>query len=133
MPQGPIASAAYAKNFATGLSQPQLVDASGLHLTTNGGTTATYNLTTATVIKATPGRMARITIVNAGTTGGSFTLNDCATTGAAAASNEIWSVAFNGSGVVAGASFLLDWPCATGIVLSAVPSGGTPIVSVSWS
>ncbi len=26
----------------------------------------------------------------------------------------------------------LDWPCATGIVLSAVP-GGTPIIAVSYS
>lgn len=97
-----------------------------------GGTKSALNQTVAAVIKATPGRMVRITIVNAGTTGGSFTLNDCATTGAAAAANQIWSVAFNGSGVVAGASFQIDWPCLTGIVLSAVPTGGTPIVAISY-
>lgn len=97
-----------------------------------GGTKSALNVTTASVIKATPGHLARITIVNAGTTGGTFTFNDCATTGAATSANTIWAVAFNGSGVVAGASFNIDWPCLTGIVLSAVPTGGTPIVAISY-
>jgi hypothetical protein len=41
-------------------------------------------------------------------------------------------VAFNGTGVVAGASFDIQMPVTNGIVLSAVPTGGTPIIAVSY-
>jgi hypothetical protein len=36
------------------------------------------------------------------------------------------------SGATVGTIFSLDWPCASGIVLSAVPDGA-PIIAVSFS
>lgn len=91
------------------------------------------NVSVASVIKATPGRIMRLVIIAPGTTSGAFTLNDCATTGAATAANTIFSLPFNGANNIAGATFTLDWPCTTGIVLSAVPGAGSPIVAISFS
>jgi hypothetical protein len=96
------------------------------------GISSALNLTAASVVKTGAGRLCRVVIINPGTTGGTFTLNDCATVGAAAAANTIFSVAFNGTGVVAGASFDIQMPVTNGIVLSAVPTGGTPIIAVSY-
>src|SRR5271166_1728803 len=93
----------------------------GANLVSGGGSRATYNLTTAAVIKATPGRLCKCVIVNGGTGSGAFTFNDCATTGAAAAGNEIFTIAY---AAAIGTVYTLDWPCGTGIVLSAVPGGG---------
>lgn len=98
----------------------------------NGGRSASYNLTAAVAIKATAGRLRKIVVQAPGSTGGAFTFNDCATTGAAAAGNQIWTIPYNGAANVAGAIFELNWPCATGITLSAVPTGGSPIVAVSY-
>lgn len=110
---------------------PMLLDAQGALQTTQGGTKSALNLTAATVIKATPGRLAKITVVGGGTASmGAFTLNDCATTGAASAANEIATIP---SGAVAGTSITIDWPCLVGIVLSAVPSAGSPILAVSFT
>lgn len=44
------------------------------------------NITAATVLKVGPGRLVKLVVVVAGAAG---TVNDCATTGAAAASNEL--------------------------------------------
>jgi hypothetical protein len=59
------------------------------------------------------------------------------TSGGTAASfgigNQIWSLAYNATANVAGAAInLLAWPCAYGIVLSAVP-GGSPALNVAYS
>ncbi len=113
MPQTPIGG-----NVINGASMVGYADGSAL------------NLTSAAVIKATGGYLVRISIINAGTTGGAFTFNDCSTTGAAATANEIFTLAYSAASV--GQIIYLDWPCANGIVLSAVPTGGTPIVSVSY-
>jgi hypothetical protein len=98
----------------------------------NGGRSAALNQTAAAVIKAGPGRIRKIIIIDPGTTSGAFTLNDCLTTGAAAAANVVWTQAYNAALAVKGQVITLDWPCATGIVLSAVPGGGTPIIAVSY-
>ncbi len=95
------------------------------------GNTATYNVTAAAVIKATAGRVWRIVVIAPGTTGGVLTLNDCAATADAAIGNEIFSVGF--AGLTAGQVITLEWPCRVGIVVSAVPSGGSPIYAVSWA
>src|SRR5271157_1312379 len=97
------------------------------------GTSSKLNMSAAAVVKATPGRLCKITIVNAGTTGGAFTFNDCATTAAAAAGNIVWTQAYNAAAAVAGQVISLDWPCLVGLVLSAVPTGGTPLISVSYN
>lgn len=82
---------------------------------------ATYNLTAATVVKATPGKLARISVIVAGSAVG--TANNCITTGAVAAANEI-AVIPNTVGVI-----VLEWPCSAGITV--VPGTGQTI-AVSW-
>ena len=99
----------------------------------SGGTNSALNVTAAKTLKSSPGRVARITIVAPGSTGGAFTLNDCLTVTAATTSNEVWSLAYNATANVGGAVFNIDWPFKTGIVLSAVPTGGSPIASISYS
>ena len=90
------------------------LDNSGRLITTNSGITPVYNVTAATVIKALPGYVVTIAVIVAGSAVG--TVNDCATTGAAAVGNQV-AVAPNTVGVIQ-----LDWPCATGIVV--VPGTG---------
>jgi hypothetical protein len=87
-----------------------------------GGVSAANNLTSAQVIKALPGVCVRIICIAAGT----LTLNDCATTGAAAATNEFFPAAL---ACTAGQIFELDWPCSAGIVASVV----TGTFSVAFS
>jgi hypothetical protein len=57
---------------------------------------------------------------------GAFTLNDCATLDAAGAANVVFTI---GYGVKIGTVIVLDWPCAVGIVLSAVPDDAVLAVS----
>jgi hypothetical protein len=102
-------------------------------IVSRGGLNTKLNQTVAAVINAAPGRLAVVTIVSPGSTGGAFTINDCLTTGAAAASNVLWSLTYNSSLNVSGAVFTIDLPAAVGIVLSAVPTGGSPIISISYS
>lgn len=83
------------------------------------GTQQKYNITAAAVVKAFPGVLSKISCNVACTT---FTVNDCATTGAAAASNQIWSGA-----LTAGQVLPLDWPCKTGIVVSAITGTGAAV------
>jgi len=90
-------------------------------LTTSGGQFASYNITAAKVVKVGAGRVIRVNVLVAGSAAG--TVNDCATTGAAAIGNEIASIP-NTVGEV-----LLEWPCAIGIVV--VPGTGQTL-SVSY-
>lgn len=87
------------------------------------------DISAAVVVKATPGKLARVTIQALGTAG-AFVLNDVATTGAAAAANQIASIAFNATGVAAGIPIEFEWPCLVGIVVSAVTTGG--VIAVSY-
>lgn len=80
------------------------------------------NITASTVLKASPGRAVRVSVIVAGSAAGS--LNDCATTGAAAASNEV-AVIPNTVGV-----YEIDWPCGTGIVI--VPGTGQTLAAVVY-
>jgi hypothetical protein len=118
------------KKLSTGLLSPASLDSGTgmLLLSSSGGNTNSLNITAASVIKASPGRLARVIIVNPGTAG-SFTFNDCLTAGAASAANTVWSVLFDGTGVAAGVTFAIDFPFNTGIVLSAVATGGVLAVS----
>jgi hypothetical protein len=94
-----------------------------------GGLHAHFNVTAAAVVKASPGTLYRVQVITAGT-GGSLTLNDCTTTGAAATTNQIITVAFGT--LVAGYTLWIDWPCLSGIVVSAVPTGGA-VLAISYS
>jgi hypothetical protein len=81
-----------------------------------------FNITAATVVKATPGTILRFNVVSAGTAAG--TINDCATTGAAAAANAVATIP-EVVGPVA-----LDWPCAVGIV---VTPGAGQVLSILFA
>lgn len=79
-----------------------------------GASSAAYNIAAAGPIKATPGRLYTLVCIAAGT----ITLNDSATTGAAAAANEIFPAAL---AMTAGQVINLNgWPCGVGITASVV-------------
>lgn len=78
------------------------------------------NLAASTVVKAGPGRLMKVSVNVAGAVG---TVNDCLTTGAAAAANQIGVIP-----AVVGV-YTFDWPCLTGIVY--VP-GAAQVVSVTY-
>lgn len=115
------------KNQANALAAGQL-DAEGVSLLVANGLATALDITAAKVIKTGKGRCVRLVIITAGSAG-NWTLNDCATTGAAAASNELFSVA--GSGTAAGSVFTIDAPVTNGIVVSAVGTGGVAILVYS--
>jgi hypothetical protein len=106
------------------------IQAGGANLVTTGGSFSKLNVTAAVVIKATPGRLCKVIVNGTVGTGATYTFNDCATVGAAAASNQI--VVLSGTTAV-GSPITLDWPCTVGIVLSVFATGGAPILSVSYS
>lgn len=110
---GALLSAEYA-----GVAKPLLVDANGALIVADnqGSETSVYNITVATVIKATAGVVGKISCIVAGSTTG--TLNDCATTGAVATSNEIAIIPL----AVTTSPLLYDWTTSTGIVV--VPGTG---------
>lgn len=120
MPQSPLAGGT--DNFGNPVAMHQ----------TRGGSQTKLNMTAAAVVKGSKGRVARVTIVSPGTTGGAFTLNDATTVGGANAGNVIWTLPVASALNVAGQVFDLDWPCANGIVLSAVPTTAGPIINVSY-
>lgn len=127
MPQNPL-QATIALNQENAQASARLDAVNNLN-TQSGGASSSLDITAAKVIKATPGRLRRLVVLGVVGTGGSITLNDCATTGAAAAANEI----FTASGTLAvGTVINLDWPCQVGIVISAVATGGTPLYAVSY-
>lgn len=129
MPQNP--NQVY-PGVASGVAKPQYMDSMGVQVTANGASAA-LNITAAAVIKATPGRVARISILAPGSTSGGFVLNDCATTGAATTANQIFNLPYNGTNNIAGAVFNVEIPCAVGIVCSAVPGAGSPRIVVTYT
>jgi len=144
MPQGPLAVNTYALNpskvavpLQTDASKNLLVGVSGAAfgpgsnlLVSGGGASSTLNVTAAAVIKATPGRLVKILVIAPGSAG-NLVINDLASTSGSAAANTILSLAFGS--MTAGQVVVLDWPCAVGIAVTAVPSAGSPIFSISWS
>ncbi len=107
MPQGPI---------KVSVTQP-------------GGNKSTLDITAATVVKATNGILFTIATSTAGSAG-DLVINDNNATGATnVATNQIISIPFGT--LTAGSVVTLKWPCATGITISAVPTGWVGAVSYS--
>lgn len=105
-------------------------DPNGVAQTAGGGRSSAINLTAAQVIKGAPGRLCKIVVLGVVGTGGNLTFNDCTTTGAATTANQV----LNLPGTTAvGTVITLDWPCVNGIVCSAVPTGGTVQINVSFN
>jgi mRNA-degrading endonuclease toxin of MazEF toxin-antitoxin module len=93
-----------------------------------GGNNSALNVAAAKVIKNTNGTLFRV-LVQAVGSGGTLTLNDVATVSGAAAGNQILTLLT--ASLTVGQVISLEWPCLTGIVVSAC-SGGI-IVSISYS
>lgn len=100
-----------------GDSTTSLAVGPGLAVAGISGTGNRYNITGPTVVKALPGRAVRFSVIVAGTGVGS--INDCATTGAAAVANQI-AVTPTTVG-----TYPLEWPATAGIVV--VPGTGQTI------
>jgi len=86
------------------------------------GYQATYNITAATVIKIGSGLIATVSVIVAGSAAGA--VHDAATTGAAAASNQVATIPA-AIGLVP-----VRWGVTTGIVI--VPGTGQTL-ALSWS
>lgn len=86
------------------------------------GASSALNITVATVVKAAPGRLVRVSVIAAGSAAG--TVNDHATTSGVGASNQIGTIP------TAVGTTLFDWPCAVGITV--VPGTGQTI-AVSYT
>ena len=86
------------------------------------GASAHLNITAATVVKAAPGRLVRVSVIVAGSATG--TVNDVATTGGVGTANQVGTIP------TALGTTIFDWPCATGITV--VPGTGQT-VAVSYT
>ncbi|OYV61585.1 MAG: hypothetical protein B7Z69_00540 [Actinobacteria bacterium 21-73-9] len=95
--------------------------ANGEGIVSDGGVSRTLDVTTATVIKASSGRVCNVNVIVAGSTAG--TVNDVATTGGAAAANQVATIPD------AVGNYSIQMPCLTGIVV--VPGTGQT-VAVSY-
>lgn len=84
------------------------------------GDKVAYNVAASAVIKASPGRLVRVSVITAGAVG---TVNDCLTVAAAAVGNQI--------GVIPAAIgvYYFDWPCLTGIVYIV---GAAQVVAIDY-
>lgn len=85
-------------------------------------TSSKLDISTQTVIKASPGKLFTVSVTTAGTTAG--TVNDSATISGVAASNLV------GSFEAVGNYPFNDWPFANGIVIT---PGTGQVLSVSFS
>jgi hypothetical protein len=86
------------------------------------GATGVYDITSATTIKASPGRLIKISVVVAGSAAG--TANDCAATGSVATGNEICPIPAS-VGIIT-----LDWQCASGITIT--PGTGQTLAALYY-
>jgi hypothetical protein len=130
MPQGNLG--ANVAKIIGGAAAPLVADAQGTLMVSQGGVSTMLNITAPSVVKATKGRLCKVVIISPGTTSGAFTLNDAATIGAASAANVLWTLPYNGANNIVGAVFAIDMPVSNGIVVSAVPGGGSPVIAVSF-
>jgi hypothetical protein len=87
-----------------------------------GGNASNLNISTATVVKAYPGTLFRISVTTAGSAAGSA--YDAATTAGNVAANLIASIP-NTVG-----TYELEWPCGTGILID---PGTGQVLSVAYA
>jgi hypothetical protein len=95
---------------------------------TPAGVANVLNISAATVVKASAGYTTMVTVSGVGTAG-ALTLNDCTTTGAAAAANQVVSIPYGAFTGTASIILPLSFVFTTGITISAVPTGVTVAVS----
>jgi hypothetical protein len=107
-----------------------LKDPNGTNQYSAGGNSNMLNVTGTQVVKASPGRICKIVILGVVGSGGSLTVNDCTTVAAATTANTIYTTVGT---IAVGTVVTLDFPCLSGIVISAVPTGGTVQFAVSFN
>lgn len=96
----------------------------------NNGTfapTSSLNLTASAVVKAIPGRVAKV-VVNTVTAVAAITVNDVASVGGAAAGNTVLTIPI---ATAVGTMFALDWPFNVGIVVNF--NGGSGALAISYT
>jgi hypothetical protein len=93
----------------------------GVTKTTNGSTNRALNISAATVVKATAGRLVQVNVLVAGAVGAIYDNN---LTSGNSAANQIAVIP-----AVVGA-YWIDWPCTTGIC---VTPGAAQVVAVSYA
>jgi hypothetical protein len=103
--------------FAGGINGPGPILTAILNI---GGNNAALNVTATSVIKASNGNVFRIIPTTVGT--GTLTLNDSATTGAAATANILESIP--AASMTAGVPITIEAPFKNGLTISAITSGG---------
>jgi hypothetical protein len=106
------------------------LDGDGASQLVANGLSSALNVTNARVLKVGPGRLVRIVVLGAVGSAGALTLNDSATVAGAATANVVYTI----PGTVAvGTVITVDAPTVNGLVVSAVPTGGTPQFAISYS
>jgi len=105
-------------------------DPTGTNQVADGGNSGATNVTAASVIKAAPGRICKIIVLGVVGTGGALTINDSLTVAGATTANQIYTTAGT---IAVGTVITLQFPCLNGIVVSAVPTGGTPQFAISFN
>jgi hypothetical protein len=92
-----------------------------------GGVSSALDVTTTKVVKSSPGVLVRVVVVAPGSAG-TLTINDNNSTSSGnSAANEIYTIAYTGLAV--GQVIWLNWPCVTGITISAIPTAAQLSVS----
>ena len=84
----------------------------------SGGNQTALNLSSTTVVKTGPGRVASVSVIVPAAA--ICTINDCATTGAAANSNAVFAIPASATG-----NFLINFPCFAGITVA--PGAGVTL------
>ena len=127
MPQSPLAATVA---VSAGAQKPLTANTKGTLMVSRGGLQSSLNNTVSGVIAPYKTRVGKVIVNAPGSTSGVIAINDAATSGAVAASNLVWQLAYNETANTEGAVFELDFPCQNGIYLTV--DGGSPIVSVSF-
>lgn len=126
MPQGaqPVAVNSRATSAAASAFKgaPQIASADGATLVGKGLKTALNKVAGASIVQAGVGRVAKV-FVNTAPSGGTTQINDCATTGAAAAANLVCVIP-NTVGV-----YDVDVPIGVGLCLTVGTAG---VVAISF-
>jgi hypothetical protein len=85
------------------------------------GDQSALNVTAASVIKASKGTLCRIIPVVVGSAG-NITISDSTSASGNTVANEVITIPVGSLAI--GVPVVINWPCANGIALSAIPTGG---------
>jgi hypothetical protein len=125
------ATIAVFNNAGTFIQKPLTWLADGSVLTARSST-AKLNVTATGQMKTGAGRLVAILVQTAPTSSGALTFNDMLSSGTPAAANQLYSIPYNATQMVAGAIINVDAPFTTGLNISAV-GGGSPVYTLLYN